>query len=554
MDMASVPLFHKPDPAHNAEAATPPAPAQTTADNIQNPIPDGSDSNLEPISNSLQAIPPLSAATTEVSPQVNSSKNPESDKPPTVDESRVDISNTTARSDDAPSDTLSPELSAIFRVQTSESGISPSLSARSIPTPPGLGDLHSRSRPDITSTPSTMKGTSAKSKVSSGKNTAPSLSTAKSIPGGSQSNKTSVRRKPSQKHSKKRKSRADDDDESVIKAGDTSSDESSGPSSFATHTKSGRQIHRPIVFYPEQNSTMPPAVVPNGAQASPRKKRRVQRKGKEINVTCQHCDRGHSPQSNPIVFCDDCNFGWHQFCHDPPVDAETVEIQESQWFCGECRPVKTASSAVVSRSTSQRIGSTSISHGSQISVGGSKFTATEKRSYLAGLTHSDLVDLLLRISSTHPDLPIFPLNLLDLSPPVYERRQEADSTMSSTGARDTSTSVPVKPTLQPATNNTSISTAATTTGTLSSTSPPASSQRNQQKQANETTASDDELEYIEDHRLYPRAGNGFRLPPDSVDLNMLLEDPSSTTFSHALHGPAKARAEAMKLHAVGTAV
>jgi hypothetical protein len=58
--------------------------------------------------------------------------------------------------------------------------------------------------------------------------------------------------------------------------------------------------------------------------------------------------------------------------------------------------------------------------------------------------------------------------------------------------------------------------------------------------------SDEESEYEEfqEHRLYPRAGNGFRLSVKVDDIDIMREDPACPTFSYALHGPAKARAEA----------
>ena len=49
---------------------------------------------------------------------------------------------------------------------------------------------------------------------------------------------------------------------------------------------------------------------------------------------------------------------------------------------------------------------------------------------------------------------------------------------------------------------------------------------------------DDELyEYPDEHaRLYPKAGHGVAamLPPDAIDLHMLLEGPECRTFSHTL--------------------
>ena len=49
-------------------------------------------------------------------------------------------------------------------------------------------------------------------------------------------------------------------------------------------------------------------------------------------------------------------------------------------------------------------------------------------------------------------------------------------------------------------------------------------------------SSDEDSEYeFQEHRLYPRAGNGVRLSTNQEDLDILQEDPACTTFSYALH-------------------
>lgn len=37
-----------------------------------------------------------------------------------------------------------------------------------------------------------------------------------------------------------------------------------------------------------------------------------------------------------IVFCDGCNSGYHQYCHQPPIEKEVVQVAEKEWFCGKC--------------------------------------------------------------------------------------------------------------------------------------------------------------------------------------------------------------------------
>ena len=40
--------------------------------------------------------------------------------------------------------------------------------------------------------------------------------------------------------------------------------------------------------------------------------------------------------NNMIVFCDGCNTAYHQWCHDPQIPKEVVEIAEMEWVCGKC--------------------------------------------------------------------------------------------------------------------------------------------------------------------------------------------------------------------------
>lgn len=57
-------------------------------------------------------------------------------------------------------------------------------------------------------------------------------------------------------------------------------------------------------------------------------------------AVCKNCGRLHSPQSNAMVFCDGCNTGWHQHCHDPPISQDIVLIESKEWFCTDCVVLK----------------------------------------------------------------------------------------------------------------------------------------------------------------------------------------------------------------------
>jgi hypothetical protein len=91
---------------------------------------------------------------------------------------------------------------------------------------------------------------------------------------------------------------------------------------FPKVTSSGRAVNKPAQFVPAASDTPP-------------KKRGPSKKSVE-NALCKRCGRGHSPASNMIVFCDGCNLGWHQMCHDPAVSDEAVKDESAQWFCTDC--------------------------------------------------------------------------------------------------------------------------------------------------------------------------------------------------------------------------
>ncbi|KAF3491487.1 uncharacterized protein GIQ15_01004 [Arthroderma uncinatum] len=359
-----------------------------------------------------------------------------------------------------------------------------------------------------------------------------------STPKASPSKPTPRRRRTggAKSRNSRKSGRYGDDDDEGIKAEDSDSDgDSSDTPLTTTQTKSGRQIHRPTLFTPE-HSQAKSASPDTSQQQLPRKRRRVYRKGKEVNVICLRCDRGHSPRCNAIVFCDECNAPWHQFCHDPPIGDEVITVKEKEWFCGECRPVKPpADLALQANGEPNRANIVYSSINSSTStptptsatqtptlLGSSQFSRAEKQGYLSSLSHAALVNLLMNISDSRPDIPLFPANLNELHTSSFN----SDTSMTGKNAGNSSiTSIPSKR--------------------------PSDSLRASTGDSNENDDGDSDGEEVEEHRLYPRPGNGFRLPPDSEDLDILLEDPSSTTFSHALHGPAKAMAEANQLQMVG---
>jgi hypothetical protein len=340
------------------------------------------------------------------------------------------------------------------------------------------------------------------------------------------------------KRGRKRK-RGNESENEGVKAGDSSSDESD-ITPTATQTKSGRQVSRPSLYAPSQLSpgmgkgnTNPPTASTNtpAPAALTRKHRRVYRKGKETYVNCTQCQRGHSPLTNTIVFCDNCNKAWHQLCHNPPIDNEVVTVKEKEWLCRECKPTpKQAGHPTVLRSnhTLQARPLGPPIHPPlpmpQIEVGGEGCSKDERRGYLSSLSHATLVELLISLSDRNPSVPMFPANLKSLPSSKFSYQSNMSPVPPHSASADTPTFRSID---QPAAFN-----------SVPNARPPAPMGRGDE------SSDESEYEEVEDHRLYPLAGNGFRLPLHDDDLDILQEDPACPTFSYSLHGPAKTRAEA----------
>lgn len=79
---------------------------------------------------------------------------------------------------------------------------------------------------------------------------------------------------------------------------------------------------------------------------------------------------------------------FHQLCHDPPIDDLVIAVTEAEWYCGSC-----------SKKREERPLSTGLS--------GQALTEDEKRTYLASLPLSSLVELIFFCEKLHPDLPLY---------------------------------------------------------------------------------------------------------------------------------------------------
>ncbi|KAL5336469.1 hypothetical protein BJX70DRAFT_372429 [Aspergillus crustosus] len=340
--------------------------------------------------------------------------------------------------------------------------------------------------------------------------------------------------------SKKRKRGPGSDGEDIIRAVDSSSDESeSAPT--ATQTKSGRQVNRPLAYVPSPPSIATPTQGSNLSRASEnpsennRARKRAPRKGKNTNIICKFCQRGHSPSNNAIVFCDGCNRAWHQHCHDPLIKNDVVMVKDREWFCQECRPV----GIVILHPTVVR-SNPGLPSGSpvhppltipNIEVGGGQFPSDDRRRFLSGLSHATLVELLLAVSDQQPTIPMFPEDMKSLPSSKFLMSQSITCTTTTT------------PTALPpgSMHNSSIADPANSIGISgdgleANPSTDLAAQRKRGRYHEESSDDDSEYEFQE-HRLYPRAGNGIQLSIDEEDLDILREDPACPTFSYALHSP-----------------
>lgn len=366
-----------------------------------------------------------------------------------------------------------------------------------------------------------------------------------------------------------------------------------GPATTRT-SRTGRVVKPPTSFAP--------------APAAAAGKRKPGFRKKEANIVCVHCGRGNSPGSNQIVFCDGCNTTWHQKCSDPPIPDEVIEVRDKEWFCTKCKPVRRpstkaqSSQATGKKKTKTASASSKVQHQPRqapgLDVGGNQFTMNEQRGYLTALSHTQLVELVVKIAAQNPTVAIFPANLKNLpasqfagqptssvnsttaSSPVpgpsstanFKKRGRAASAAAAdeqSGAaparptkRSRTISAPAKPTTTTMTTITmtnikaaapsprtyastrsasakSSGTATSSTSRLQSTSAEPDLSRVSSPEESELETDEDDFDEIEDHRLYPRSGNGFSTSTDPADLNILAEDAESQTFSHRLHGPAK---------------
>ncbi len=154
-----------------------------------------------------------------------------------------------------------------------------------------------------------------------------------------------------------------------------------------TKTKSGRHVQKPTTYNP-------------AAMDASTKKRVHYGKRTAEQALCKKCTRMHSPASNQMVFCDGCNDGWHQLCHDPWIDDAVVQNTNQSWFCAGCTEKRNRHLAKKQKVEQPRGPPPKESWASK--------TPQQRRAYLLTLSHQELVAMLMLGLELHPDMPIFP--------------------------------------------------------------------------------------------------------------------------------------------------
>ncbi|KAH6635064.1 hypothetical protein B0J18DRAFT_37582 [Chaetomium sp. MPI-SDFR-AT-0129] len=179
-------------------------------------------------------------------------------------------------------------------------------------------------------------------------------------------------------------------------------------------TKSGRQVLKPAAYNP---------AAMDAASKRPRPPAHHHGKRTVEQMLCKKCSRMHSPATNQIVFCDGCNDGWHQLCHDPWVADEIVRDAIRGWYCSACAAKKGGNKRQKVEQHSQTNSASqppSHHHHHHGKAGGTgnkgerpkeswaNKPAQQKRAYLSTLSQQDLVGIIMTCLDTHPNLPIFP--------------------------------------------------------------------------------------------------------------------------------------------------
>lgn len=221
-------------------------------------------------------------------------------------------------------------------LQRMKAGISGGLSSIGITgTPPGYEEMRRNIMSGMKTTQNMQITTPPPRYQTSKKVTAKVTATPKIETSTGSVNSAGTKKKGKIPRVGQKRKRVKDDSESADESdgfsglgGDSDSDDSnSATPDMPKITQSGRQIVKPTQFVP----TLPETSSRKRSSASTNKRSQNQEQ-----ALCKRCGRGNSPQNNMIVFCDGCNLGWHQMCHNPVVSDEEVKDEEAPWYCNDC--------------------------------------------------------------------------------------------------------------------------------------------------------------------------------------------------------------------------
>ena len=166
------------------------------------------------------------------------------------------------------------------------------------------------------------------------------------------------------------------------------------PSAPPVLTKSGRHVQKPTTYNPAEMES-----------SGGRKRVHYSKVRTAEQALCKKCTRMHSPASNQMVFCDGCNDGWHQMCHDPWIGDDVVRDAKTAWFCAACRAKRDRHHAAASNHPLPKRQKVVVAAARE---SWADRTPQQKRAYLSTLSSQELVGLLMQSLEIHPDLPIFP--------------------------------------------------------------------------------------------------------------------------------------------------
>ncbi|KAJ5852038.1 Zinc finger PHD-finger [Penicillium soppii] len=323
----------------------------------------------------------------------------------------------------------------------------------------------------------------------------------------------------------------------------------------SSRTRSARRTNRPAALDPNPLLITKPS---SKRTKTPIKRKRVK---SQVNIVCTSCHRGNSPSNNLIVLCDGCDAPWHQLCHNPNIGREHIQVVEMDWFCIKCNPNQREPTPKSSSKKPGRPKKATISGQTE-----HQYSENDRRAYLSSLSHETLVQLMLKISTDWPLVPIFPPNMQHST--SSKPGPSAPAALSSTANKNQSFTLPhatshitqsqsqsqSQPQPQPAQRATPE--ALTRLPSQAFTRTPA--RKSYAEYSDSDILSDDESDSqsrhspapfqlqaesphdtdydSEDYRSYPQACRGFQVPVSVNDLDIMAEDEGYPTFSHSIRG------------------